>query len=438
MSDLSGLPYRPLEFRKSGEPADAAQGEAVLDLARQGAITDVVAMCHGWNNDVADAAKLYADLAVHLAPMLARAAPDRRFGVIGVLWPSKKFADEDLIPGRDERAPGGAASAEGPELDGEALKRRLDRLKGMFDGDDEAALEAAKALVDRLEDSPKAQREFVDRIRSVLPRPSDPQEDASDSFFGKQGDTLLDALKLPLARRTAVAGGGAAAMGDGAGHAAGVGDFFGGVKAAAWRLLNYTTYYQMKERAGAVGRGLNGVLARLRSEAPGLRIHLVGHSFGARAATAAVDGPARVSPSSLALLQGAFSHHGFTARFDGLRDGFFRRVLSEGEVDGPIVVTHTVNDRAVGVAYPIASRLSGDRRLAFGDKDDPFGGIGRNGAVKLAAAEVSAGTLLDAAAAYRFESGKVHNLRADDFIADHGDVANPAVANAVAHALLAR
>lgn len=437
MGELLGLPYFPLEFRKTGELAVAGQEQAVLELVRQGTATDLLVLSHGWNNDAQDAAALYAGLVGHLAPVLARIAPERRLAIAGVLWPSIKFADDELIPGSDERAGGGAASAGGPELDGAALKARLQRLKGMFDRDDEAALEAAKALVDRLEDSPKAQREFVDKIRSVLPRPSDPRDDASDRFFSKGGDLLLDALKTPMADQTTIVGGGAAAFGEGTGGAAGVGDFFGGIKAAAWRLLNYTTYYQMKERAGVVGRVLNGVLSRVRAEAPDLRIHLVGHSFGARLVTAAADGPDAVSPSSLTLLQGAFSHNGFAAQFDGANDGFFRRVLGNRMVDGPIVITHTVNDKAVGTAYPIASRLSGDKRLAIGDETDPFGGIGRNGAIKLKAEEVVAGSLLAGTAPYRFARGRVHNLRADQFIHDHGDVTNPAVANAVAHAIAA-
>ena len=111
------------------------------------------------------------------------------------------------------------------------------------------------------------------------------------------------------------------------------GDFFSGIKAGASRLLNLATYYQMKERAGVVGKALNGMLASMRQLRPDLRIHLIGHSFGARAVTAAVDGPVAVQPASLALLQGAFSHNGFTEKFDGHASGFFRKVVAaiEGE-----------------------------------------------------------------------------------------------------------
>ncbi|MGA8557898.1 MAG: hypothetical protein WB685_00530, partial [Pseudolabrys sp.] len=53
-----------------------------------------------------------------------------------------------------------------------------------------------------------------------------------------------------------------------------------------------------------------------------------------------------------------------------------------------------VNDKAVGIAYAIASRLSFDNANALGDENDVYGGIGRNGAVKMKTAEFIRGTLV--------------------------------------------
>ncbi|MEO6320155.1 MAG: hypothetical protein ABIR56_05800 [Polaromonas sp.] len=78
----------------------------------------------------------------------------------------------------------------------------------------------------------------------------------------------------------------------GASGAAGLGDLFGGLLSGARNLLNYTTYYQMKERAGAIGQGgLNPQLAQLQNRFPALKIHLIGHSFGGRLVTATAAGP---------------------------------------------------------------------------------------------------------------------------------------------------
>jgi hypothetical protein len=94
-----------------------------------------------------------------------------------------------------------------------------------------------------------------------------------------------------------------------------------------------------------------------------------------------------------------------------------------------MLVTYTVNDRAVGLAYPIASRLARQVAAAIGGPDDVYGGIGRNGALKTP--EASSGDLLDVGGAYAFAPRKVFNLKGDRFIANHGGVANPQTAYAI-------
>jgi hypothetical protein len=219
------------------------------------------------------------------------------------------------------------------------------------------------------------------------------------------------------------------------GTAAGLGSVFSGAKAAAWRLLNYATYYQMKKRAGAVGSGLNDVLADIRMRSPDLRLHLAGHSFGARVVSAAVDGAKALRPSSLILLQGAYSHHGLTSDYEGASDGVFHGILAKRKVAGPIAITHTKNDLAVGVVYAIASRMANDARASLGDENDRYGGIGRNGAVKLKPEQLVVTELGAPGTVYRLESGKVTNLKADAFIAGHSDVTNAAVASLLASAI---
>lgn len=441
MASIAGFPFFPLEFTKEGKVHDTGELAAVVSAVRARAPARLLVLVHGWNNDRDDAQGLYQRLLGSMRGLLDRRGGEApKIAVLGVFWPSKRFADDELAPADGSAGTGATAGGRGRGLPDEAIRQELERLKGTFDQPDSEALEAAKVLVARLEDSPAARREFAQLLRTLLPRPSDAGDDASGHFFAQEGDQLLDRLKAPVhLPRTAAAG--AAGMreaGDrSTGGAAGFGDHFTGFKAAAWKLLNYTTYYQMKERAGVVGGGLNAALAQVRKAAPNLPIHLVGHSFGARAVTAAADGAAQIRPASLVLLQGAFSHHSLAAKFDGRTDGFFRKVVGEKKVTGPIVATHTVNDRAVGIAYAIASRISGDDRAGLGDAEDSYGGIGRNGAVRMGTGEVVAGKLLDEGGRYAFAAGKVNNLQADGRIASHGDVSNPAVANAVLAAIVA-
>ena len=130
---------------------------------------------------------------------------------------------------------------------------------------------------------------------------------------------------------------------------------------------------------------------------------------------------------SLTLLQTAFSHNGFSKSMNGL----FRNVIDQKRIDGPILVTHTKNDKAVGLAYPMASRISGEKTAAFGDENDVFGGIGRNGAQQMPDGETISGKLLPADGTYQFQTGRFFNLEASDFIKDHSDVAGKEIAHAV-------
>ena len=115
--------------------------------------------------------------------------------------------------------------------------------------------------------------------------------------------------------------------------------------------------------------------------------------------------------------------------------GFFRSVVDQNRVKGPIIVTHTKNDKAVGVAYPLASRIAGDKTAAFGDENDKFGGLGRNGAQQMGKDEVVKGDLLDATADYAFQAGKFFNLEGSAFIKGHGDVTGKEIAHAVRKAV---
>jgi len=242
--------------------------------------------------------------------------------------------------------------------------------------------------------------------------------------------------------------GGAADLGGGAdlGGAGGDGQGAAGFGAITGRLWNgmkealrQLTYFQMKDRAGTVGQhGLGPFLGDLAARSAGLRVHLVGHSFGGRLVTAVAEGPdgqPGVTVDTLTLLQAAFSHNGFAAKFDGARDGAFRAVLTGHKVAGPIVVTHSRNDRAVGVAYPLASRIAGQDAAALGDENDKFGGLGRNGAQHTP--ERVVGTLQPVGSAYAFEPGKIYNLNADAIIADHSDICHNEVAFALLTAVVA-
>lgn len=439
MPDVAGFPYAEVEFRKDGQLHDAAQADAVVAMARDQRLTDLVVLSHGWNNDMEEARRLYACLLGALGPALSAqgALAPRRFGALAVLWPSKKFADKALIPS-------GAASATSPITDAEILAQ-LAALDALID--DPAAhdrLAAAAALVPQLEERKSARVEFSRLLLDLLPSAAAGEE--HDPLPRADGSDVVTALGTPTPAAAAPpkpGGGGAARIDPDAiqpiagGGAAGLGNLWGGIKAGAQHLANMVTYYQMKDRAGTVGRtGVVPLLARVAAAQPDLRLHLIGHSFGGRLVTAVAsgaDGQPAPRVATLTLLQAAFSHYGLANDFGGGKAGAFRRIVDERRVAGPILVTCTHNDRAVGLAYALASRVARQVASGIGDAGDPYGGIGANGAQRTP--EAVSGVLGPVGTAYAFQGGRVYNLRADAVIANHSDVCQPAVAHAIAQAV---
>jgi hypothetical protein len=342
---------------------------------------------------------------------------------MAILWPSKKFADDELKPG-------GAASLGGISED--MLISQLNLLKGAFDTEDaDTLITNAIELVPELEDKRTARDKFGEIVKNLLGDISadeEAKEEIPQAFFTLSGSELIDNLSAPAPLEPPTE-----TSESGEGGAAGLFDF-GGILSGARQLLNFTTYWQMKKRAGIVGAsGVQEVLQQLHTSFSDLRLHLVGHSFGGRLVTAAAAGGSDIKISSMTLLQAAFSHNGFAKNFKKNRDGYFRRVVTDQRVNGPVLITHTANDKAVGVAYPLASRLSRDDSSGLGDKNDPFGGIGRNGAQHTPEAKES--QLLVAGSDYEFHGGVLYNLQADGFISGHSDITNTAVTHAVAMAI---
>ncbi|AWK76444.1 hypothetical protein CBI38_34130 (plasmid) [Rhodococcus oxybenzonivorans] len=428
-----------IEFTKDGLVHDDNQVVRLLDGLADS--TDLLVLAHGWNNDKAEATTLYDTLITSLEVVgLPENGSGSRMAVMRVLWPSKRFALESLIPG------GGAASA--TAANDAALLAALTQLEQDpvllgADGSDPTRgniVERARAQIEDLDTSADARREFVLQIRTLLDPSQAHEDDASREFLDLDPEKLFQKFtgEVPVLLSTGPGG----AAGNTGGGAAFLGDLLSGAKAAARRIANFATYYTMKTRAGAVGQtGVAGVLGRLREKHSQIPIHLTGHSFGGRLVTATAAAlPPSDAPLSLILLQAAFSHNGLAQRFDGQHDGAFRTVLGERRVNGPVVITHTKNDLAVGVAYPLASRIARDNAAALGDQNDPYGGMGRNGAQHTPELDRTEPLLRKVTPPhqYTFTHSKVFNLQADATITDHGDVANPAVAQALRDAIRLR
>jgi pimeloyl-ACP methyl ester carboxylesterase len=442
------IPIFEVQIDKDAKLVIPSQEQDIIQAlnAPGNTFTDVVVISHGWNNDIDEARTLYRKFFGSLEKVFPAAVGKTL--AVEVFWPSKKFAETDLIPG-------GAASADNDPVADRVLLDRLEDMKHLFgDSQADATLEKMKALVAGLSKDTDKQNQFVTMMGALLDQHSDPAQRSddegkatiSDRAKNNGGAKVLKAFGLPITQKVKAGGGGAASVGGlggnpalhpgGAGGAAGLGDFFSGIKAGALRLLNLGTYNVMKDRAGKIGRdAVNPMLQRIQAAVPQtLKFHLVGHSFGGRLVTATVDGPNPLRVQTLLLLQAAYSHNGLARNFEPNKSGFFHAVFDNHKVSGPILITHSKHDSAVGLAYPLASRLNGDDAAGLGDANDRFGGMGANGAQHVDKAEIP---LLPVGGSYDFmTSGKrVFNLNGDAIIQSHGDVGRPETAAALAAAM---
>src|SRR5205085_712920 len=124
-------------------------------------------------------------------------------------------------------------------------------------------------------------QEFADQIRSTLPKAAAGREDASASVFALPGVELMQRLSRPIMPTPSPSGSGGVTGGATAlpnlGALPGVSSLLSGVNAAALKLINYSTYHLMKERAGTIGRdSVNPVLRKVCAARGDLKLHLAG------------------------------------------------------------------------------------------------------------------------------------------------------------------
>jgi hypothetical protein len=416
------LRYGLISFDADGRERSESEGlmsEKLIATASQEPITNVFFFCHGWKGDLPAARDQYNRWigALMTSPDRQRAPqvfPGFNPLLIGLHWPSQPWGDEEL-----KGAAFSAAGAMSPEA---LLRTYLERL-----GDRQEIRKPLQAIIDeaRRNAAPSElpahiRQAYLDlndalglRSEGVSAPPDADREafDPDDSFdaaneeptdFG--GDLNLGGLLGPL------------------------------------RQLSYWT---MKKRARTIGEGgMHAFLKNLQNATPS-RLHLMGHSFGTIAVSGMVGGPNAAGPlprpiDSLVLVQGAVSLWCYAAPIPigNAGDGYFCNILRDKKVRGPIVTTQSRYDSAVGVLYPLASKLRGSANFAPGKKLPEFGGIGTYGLQGLK--EATDSDMLTASDAYSFEQGKVYNLEGSTFIAKkegvsgaHSDIAGPEVAHAI-------
>ncbi|MEV2217498.1 serine-threonine protein kinase [Streptomyces sp. NPDC050997] len=360
---MSVAPYWELTFDADGDP-DGRGRDRLLTGVGQHDVRDLVVFAHGWNSDRSGATRLYRRF---FAPV-PELAPKARLGYVGVVWPSMRFSDEP-IP--DFPRAVAAELPPRPVLDKDTRHALLETFPGratvidqiarLLDQQprEEAELEEYGRLVRLLVEVVPAGPQALfaaDTLSEGVPRSEPVMFSCTTAETCEEFGRALAELESP--------GGPAAAFS--------VPNPWDG----AHELLRQATYYAMKRRAGTVGeRGLGRVIGQLATAAPELRVHLVGHSFGARLVSFALRGLPRGvrTVKSVTLLQGAFSHYAFAARLphDARTGGMLRGQTDR--VDGPVVCCYSRHDAALSTMYPLASRMADDDRTVGTDAHDSPG-----------------------------------------------------------------
>src|SRR5215207_1803140 len=398
-SEIAGQPHWEVSFDERGK---ANQGEIDTLLAELPGriLTDLFVFSHGWNSDRRQARRLYQLYFQQVPGLLARSGGQARVGTLGVVWPSKRWADE---PEPTATADGGGAAGlgDGPPAPPASDAALVEDLKDVFAGDDRAqVLDELARLLEERPDDPAALARFQSLMGELAGA-----EDAEAAGEDQGEQALLEDDPEEVFGRFADA-----VPQTGEGGAAGIGSPFGRLWNGAKEALRQLTYFEMKKRAGVVGKqGLGPLLGRIAEADPEVRIHLIGHSFGARLVSFALAGlPPGDSPvKSLYLLQGAFSHFAFADALpmDRSRGGALKGMAAR--VDGPLVASFSVHDTAVGKLYPLASLSSRDDAAGLEDRLFRWGGIGHDGAQ---AVDATVAALAPVGSSYPFQPGRFVNL----------------------------
>jgi hypothetical protein len=443
MQTISGFDFFSLTFDENGQLTSSAELEGLKTRATRA--SGVVFLAHGWRNSVDDATTLYTkfltNFRAHFSRPECQVLNTGDFVAAGVYWPSL------ALPETFPKLEGSTESLDPDAPLIASITEKLAALKDLAPGN-EQQLDQAIQLLPNLKTDGAAQNAFTDLVLSIVKDPIPDPTEGFDALRNQDGATILQKLSAPVILPTAAPAadpdsGGVMSLDDStSGSTEGLLSMLGSILGAADRFLNFTTWWTMKNRSGIVGA--NGVAQAVRAVAavkPGLQIHLVGHSLGGRLMAACTKSLAQdplYQPTSVTLLEAAFSHFGFSADNGQGTPGFFRDVIAKKVTKGPLIATFSAQDSVVGTTYALASRVAGDNVKAIGDANDPFGGIGRNGAVKTTESTSTKLQKADAPdAPYQFQLGVVNCLDGSGgLIKDHGDVTNPDVTYAFACSLV--
>lgn len=262
-----------LRFGKDGSLESPQTAELAVAAAR--AATDVFVFSHGWNNVYGDALRNYTRFAegfiAQRAEFQLKVPEDYRPVLIGIVWPSTWFV-MDSENGPDIAGGDGKASGEMEAMTAEVTEgwdtgtrgQLLDLVDGVERLTEAEARDVAALLLgnwsedDDGQSTPPDIDNVIDAWKEIdgdAETADGDEEDEIGVIGGEQSDATVKAA--------------------------------GGFSLDPRGILRMASVWNMKDRAGDVGKlGVGPLLTRIAR--PEVRMHLIGHSFGARVMLSAV------------------------------------------------------------------------------------------------------------------------------------------------------
>jgi hypothetical protein len=352
------VPLYLITFDKEGRcqsPLTLASLVAQVDTGRY---TDVHVFSHGWNNVFRDAVGLYRQFFGHYFSQRDQRGlndPKRyRPLAVGIIWPSTLL----VLPW--ESTPKIAAVASSPGLDDDEAAADRDALEGVAGAVRPSDLHRLYEFAERGPTLNPAEARELANILLPIYQNAAANEDASPEIAGADSGGVpkrVTAEQL-LALWQELSPGGAADNRE-PGFAPDQGsDPAAGMPMAAQPLtagflswldprgpIRVASVLQMKDRAGTVGaKGVGPHLIQKLLAMQKARIHLIGHSYGAKVILSSLCcHPVSARAASLLLLEPAISYLCFGRRIDGKAlNGGYRDALNR--VEQPILSTFSACD----------------------------------------------------------------------------------------------
>lgn len=413
------VPFYIVRFDKKGLLQSPETAKEIISRAHK--FSDVFFFSHGWNNDWTWANKRYQDFfdeysKLRQAHDLAMPAGYKPM-MVGVFWPSTA-----LVFGKSERGPDfmdmGPTEAD-DDYPEDRFLQDLAEVADILEEEDRSALyslaqtnglgrQQALQLAELMTKVVSDSEGEIDHVETVAPQALlDSWIEASESGAGSPGhggaqikDTRIqDGFFKVLDPR---------------------------------RIIRLLTVAIMKDRAGVVGHaGVGGVLQQLLDNSAA-RIHLVGHSYGAKVMLSALKStqPHSRKVHSALLLQPAISHLAFADRLPGKTGQGGYHGLQE-RVHAPILSTFSSHDFALHTLFHHALRRKADLgetkidALARDPSPSPYAALGGYGPRHSGEQLIPIKTAPDP---YALDgNNRIYGLNGSDGkkIGGHGDIINP-------------